>query len=67
MLLNEENNIQGSKLRPATCEIDFTIHCSGIPIRLIYSFSTFAKFSEKLTFLTPDMHTLVCVLGGRKC
>ena len=27
-----------------------------------HSFSTYAKFSEKLTFLTP-----VCVSGGKKC
>ena len=30
-------------------------------------FSTYAKFSKKLTFLTPDTHTYVCVLGGKKC
>ena len=28
-------------------------------------FSFFAKFSEKLTFLTPCMY--ICVLGGKKC
>ena len=32
-----------------------------------HSFSTFAKFSEKLTFLTPDKHTYVCESGGKKC
>ena len=25
------------------------------------------KFSEKRTFLPPDMHTYVCVSGGKKC
>ena len=25
---------------------------------------TYATFSEKLTFLTPDTHTYVCVSGG---
>ena len=29
------------------------------------SFSTFAKFSEKLTFLIPYTHTYVCVSGVR--
>ena len=32
-----------------------------------HSFSTYAKFSEKLKFLTHDMHTYVCVSGGQKC
>ena len=32
-----------------------------------HSFSTYTKFSEKLTFLTPDTHTDVYVLGGKKC
>ena len=27
----------------------------------------YAKFSEKRTFLTPDMHTDVCVSGDKKC
>ena len=31
-----------------------------------HSFIMFAKFSEKLTFLTPDTHTLVCVIEGKK-
>ena len=30
-------------------------------------FMTYAKFSGKLTFLTPDMHMYVCVSGGKKC
>ena len=29
-------------------------------------FRTYAKFSEKLTFLTPDMHTYMCVSEGKK-
>ena len=29
-----------------------------------HSFSTFAKFSEKLTFLTPLIGTLICVYQG---
>ena len=29
--------------------------------------STYAKFFEKLIFLTPDMHIYVCVSGGKKC
>ena len=32
-----------------------------------YSFSTYAKFSEKLHFLPPDMHMYMCVSGGKKC
>ena len=32
-----------------------------------HSFSTYAKFSEKLHFLPPDTHTCVCVSGGKKC
>ena len=31
-----------------------------------HSFSTSAKFSEKLTYLTPNMHTYVCVSRGKK-
>ena len=30
-----------------------------------HRFSTYAKFSEKLTFLTPETHTYVCVSGVR--
>ena len=30
-----------------------------------HSFSTYAKFSEKLTFLSPDSHTYVCGSGGK--
>ena len=29
-----------------------------------HSFGTCAKFSKELTFLTPDMHMYMCVLGG---
>ena len=29
--------------------------------------STYAKFSEKLIFLTPDTHMFVCVSGRQKC
>ena len=32
-----------------------------------HSFSTFAKFSEKVTFLIPDTHTCEYVSGGKKC
>ena len=32
-----------------------------------HSFSMHAKFSKKLTFLTPDTHTYVCIPGGKKC
>ena len=32
-----------------------------------HSFSTLTKVSEKLTFLTPDMDTCVCVSGGKQC
>ena len=32
-----------------------------------HSFSTFAKFSEKITFLTPDTHIYMCVSRGKKC
>ena len=32
-----------------------------------HSFSTYAEFSKKLTFLTPDTHTYVCVSEGKKC
>ena len=32
-----------------------------------HSFSTYAKFFKKLTFLTPDKHTHVCVSGDKKC
>ena len=32
-----------------------------------HPFSVCAKFSEKLTGLTPDTHTYVCVSGGKKC
>ena len=36
-----------------------------------FSFSTYAKFSEKLAFLTPapflDAQTYVCLSGGKKC
>ena len=31
-----------------------------------YLFSTYAKFPEKLKFITPDMHTYVCVSGIKK-
>ena len=33
-----------------------------------HSFSTYTKFFKKLTFvfLPPDMHTYVCVSGGKK-
>ena len=31
-----------------------------------HSFSKYAKFSEKLTFLTPDTHIYVCISGGKK-
>ena len=30
-----------------------------------HSFSAFAKFNEKLTFLTPDTFTFMCVSGVR--
>ena len=30
------------------------------------SFTTYATFSEKLKFFTPDTHTSVCVSGGKK-
>ena len=40
-------------------------------IRKIYHsddyFSAFTKFYKKLTFLTPDTQTYVCVSGGKKC
>ena len=29
--------------------------------------STYAKFSEKLTYLPSDTHIYVCVSGGQKC
>ena len=29
--------------------------------------SACAKFSEKLTFLIPDMQTHMCISGGLKC
>ena len=32
-----------------------------------HSFSTYAKVSEKIAFLPPDMHMYVCVSGGKKC
>ena len=32
-----------------------------------HSFSTYAKYSEKLIFLTLDTHTYVCVSRGKKC
>ena len=32
-----------------------------------HPFSTYATFSEKLTFLTPLIRTYVCVSGGKKC
>ena len=32
----------------------------------INPFSTYAQFSEKLTFLPPDTHTYLCVSGSRK-
>ena len=32
-----------------------------------HSFSTFAKFSEKTTFITPYMQTYLCVSGVKKC
>ena len=32
-----------------------------------HSFSADANFSEKLTFLTPNMNTYVCVSGEKKC
>ena len=31
-----------------------------------HPFGKYAKFSEKLTFLPPDIHTYVCVSGGKK-
>ena len=32
-----------------------------------HSFSTYAKFFKKLTFLSPDKHTYLCPSGGKKC
>ena len=32
-----------------------------------HPFSTYAKFTEKLTFIPPDIQTSVCVSGGKKC
>ena len=32
-----------------------------------HSFSMYAKFSRKLTFLTPDTQTSVCLSEGKKC
>ena len=32
-----------------------------------HSFTTYSKFSEKLTFLSADTHTYACVSGGKKC
>ena len=32
-----------------------------------HSFSTYVKFSEKLTFLPPDTNTYMPVSGGKKC
>ena len=32
-----------------------------------YSFSTYARFSKKLPFPTPDTHRYLCVSGGKKC
>ena len=32
-----------------------------------HSFSTYARFSEKLTFLTLIRTEYVCVSGGKKC
>ena len=32
-----------------------------------HSFSMYAKFSRKLTFLTPDTQTSVCLPGSKKC
>ena len=31
-----------------------------------HSFSGYAKFSEKLTFLPPETHMYLCVSGGKK-
>ena len=57
--------LRASRLRKF-CNICFSekiglFHKRGHPL------STYAKFSEKLTFLTPDTHTYVCVSGGKKC
>ena len=42
-----------------------------IPTKAFYiddhSFSKHAKFSENLTFLTPDTYTNVCVSGIKTC
>ena len=32
-----------------------------------YLFSAYAKFSHKITFLTPDTHTSMSVSGGQRC
>ena len=32
-----------------------------------HSLSKYTKRPEKLTFLTPDMLTYVCVAGNKKC
>ena len=52
-------------LRPKCCEREGHIKdLIGFEIR-DHSFSTFAKFSKKLTFLHPNMCMRMCISGGR--
>ena len=32
-----------------------------------YKKTKHVKFSEKSTFLTPEMHTYLCISGGKNC
>ena len=41
-----------------------TLHSKGVTSNRDYLISTYAKCSEKLTFLTPDTHMYVCVYQG---
>ena len=43
-----------------------TVHIGSIH-KEHHSFRTYAKFSKKLIFLTPDTRTYVCVSGVKKC
>ena len=47
--------------------VDTGINPQGLSFAGDHSFSTFSKFSEKLTFLTPDTHIYMHVSGGKKC
>ena len=61
IILKIEINLKNASFPPGEVETSFELN-----EHWDHSFSTYAKFSEKL-FLPPDSHTYVFVSGGKKC